>query len=191
MIYVSFGSWAYLQPKQLEAIVHALKRYPFIWSLKANLQASISPSWIDQKRHLLVRWAPQRLILSHPAVRLFISHGGWNSLLEGMVAGKPTLVWPIFGDQIINGQRLEQELGMGQCLQYTDLSNGQRLVSSDELGRHVKGMFAREAEYVQKAREVQQMMRRARANSSRVDFEKIIKMVDDQVTAQPRQHREL
>ncbi|UJR11563.1 hypothetical protein I4U23_015743 [Adineta vaga] len=192
VIYISFGSWAYLQPKQLKEIIRALKQYPFIWSLKSNLQASISSSSsIDKEKHLLLRWAPQRLILSHPAIRLFISHGGWNSLLEGMLAGKPTLIWPLFGDQIINGQRLEYELGMGRCLQSTDLSNGQRLVSSDELGRYVKEMFDHEKDYVEKARKVQKMMIRARENKSRVDFEKIINIVDNQLVSQTNRRTEL
>lgn len=108
-----------------------------------------------------------------------------------MLAGKPTLVWPIFGDQIINGERLEQELGMGRCLQYTDLSNGQRLVSSEELDRHVRDMFEQEDVYADKAKEVQRMMQRARENSSRVDLQKIRVMVEDQVTRKTNSRNEL
>ncbi|CAF4124270.1 unnamed protein product, partial [Adineta steineri] len=191
VIYISFGSWAYLEPVQIKEIVRALKPYPFIWALKANLQTSISPSWIDKERHLLLEWAPQRLILSHPAIRLFISHGGWNSLLEGMSAGKPTLIWPLFGDQIINGERLDYELGMGRCLQNTALTNGHKHVSSDELGRYIKEIFDQETNYVRKAQKVKQMMIRARDNSSQVDIMKIIKIVDDQISVRMKHRSEL
>jgi hypothetical protein len=191
VIYVSFGSWARLQSKQLVQIARALKRYPFIWSLKPKLRAYISSSWIDNQRHLFLDWAPQRFILSHPAIRLFISHGGWNSLLESMSVGKPTLVWPLFGDQMMNGDRLEHELGMGRCMQNTDLINHQRIVPSDELARYLKEMFSQETEYVRKGRHVQQMILRAKENSSRLDFEEIIKAVDNQMVAHMEKHNEL
>ncbi|CAF1347196.1 unnamed protein product [Adineta ricciae] len=191
VIYISFGSWAYLQAKQLREIIRALKVYPIIWSLKPNLQGSISSSWINEDKHLLLPWVPQRLVLTHPAIRLFISHGGWNSLLEGMFAGRPTLIWPLFGDQIINGQRLDHELGMGRCLQATDYANGQRLVTSDELRRHVDDIFDQETDYIRKARKVQMMMFNARENSSRIDLEKIIRIAHNQVLSQTNWHVEL
>jgi UDP:flavonoid glycosyltransferase YjiC (YdhE family) len=191
VIYVSFGSWASLQFEQLIQITSALKRYPFIWSLKSKLQLFISSLGIDYQRHLVLDWVPQQFILSHPAIRLFISHGGWNSLLESMSAGKPTLVWPLFGDQMINGHRLEHELGMGRCIQNTDLTNGQRIVSSDELARYLKEMFDQETEYVRKAQQVQQMILRAKENSSRLYFEEIIKTVDNQMAAHMKKHNEL
>ncbi|CAF1659083.1 unnamed protein product, partial [Adineta ricciae] len=59
VIYISFGSWAYLQGKQLKEIIRALKVYPIIWSLKPNLQRSISSSWINEDKHLLLPWVPQ------------------------------------------------------------------------------------------------------------------------------------
>nr|ACD54606.1 UDP-glucosyl transferase-like protein [Adineta vaga] len=191
VIYISFGSWAYLKPKQLEEIIRALKQYPFIWSLKANLQATISSSSIHKDKHILLQWAPQRSILSHPAIRLFISHGGWNSLLEGMLAGKPILVWPLFGDQIINGLRLEVEFEMGRCIRYADLSSGQRLVSSDELTQYLKEIFNQEMIYVRNAQYIRQIMMHAKEKSSRKDFEKIIKIVNNRIATQPTKHTDL
>ncbi len=191
MIYVSFGSWAGLQSKQLIQIASALMQYPLIWSLKSKLQVYISSSLIDRQQYLLLDWAQQRFILSHPAISLFISHGGWNSLLESMSVGKPTLVWPLFGDQMINGHRLEHELGMGRCILNTDLTNRQRIVSSDELERYLKEMFDQETKYIRKARQVQQMILRARENSSRLCFEEIIKTVENQMVAHMEKHNEL
>jgi UDP:flavonoid glycosyltransferase YjiC (YdhE family) len=31
---------------------------------------------------LVVPWAPQESVLSHPATRAFVTHGGWNSVQE-------------------------------------------------------------------------------------------------------------
>ena len=191
VIYVAFGSWTCLQSKQIIQIASALTRYPFIWSLKTKFQLHIPSSWINKEQHLLLDWAPQRFILSHPAVRLFISHGGWNSLLESMLMGKPILVWPLFGDQIINGHRVEHELNIGRCMTDTELTNSPRVVSSDEIVRYLQDIFDKETKYAQNARLIQQIILRARDNSSRSYFEEVIKVVDKQDVTYMEKHNEL
>ncbi|CAF1490286.1 unnamed protein product [Adineta ricciae] len=191
VIYIAFGSWVSHDSKQLSEITNALKPYPFIWSLKKKLQTLILPLGIDSEQHLLLDWTPQRFILSHPAVRLFISHGGWNSLLESMSAAKPTLVWPFFADQTVNGYRLEHEFGMGRHMLNTDLASGQRIITSDELTSYLKEIFAREMEYLQNAQDIQDVIFHAKENSSRLDVEKVIKIIDDQASKRMKKHHEL
>jgi hypothetical protein len=38
---------------------------------------------------LLVPWAPQAAVLTHPVTRAFVSHGGWNSTQEAIGARVP------------------------------------------------------------------------------------------------------
>ncbi|KAI8335388.1 hypothetical protein BC941DRAFT_430202 [Chlamydoabsidia padenii] len=47
----------------------------------------------------VIPWSPQMAVLLHPSVVLFVSHGGSNSLVESLYAGKRLLFYPFFGDQ--------------------------------------------------------------------------------------------
>nr|TKS15036.1 glucosyltransferase like family protein [Populus alba] len=77
----------------------------------------VVPDGFDERlagRGLVIRgWAPQVKILSHRAVGWFLSHCGWNSVLEGIVAGATILAWPMEADQFIDARLLVEELGVG------------------------------------------------------------------------------
>ncbi|KAJ3120666.1 UDP-glucuronosyltransferase 1-1 [Nowakowskiella sp. JEL0407] len=47
-----------------------------------------------------VRFAPQIKVLSHPNVKLFVTHCGQNSISEALAQGKPAMGIPLFNDQI-------------------------------------------------------------------------------------------
>ncbi|KAL9936775.1 hypothetical protein V8E36_004010 [Tilletia maclaganii] len=40
-------------------------------------------------------WVPQVAVLSHPALNVFVTHGGWNSTCEAMIAAAPCVFWPV------------------------------------------------------------------------------------------------
>ena len=45
---------------------------------------------------MLVRnWAPQLEILAHKSTGVFLSHCGWNSVLESLSQGIPIIGWPL------------------------------------------------------------------------------------------------
>ena len=63
---------------------------------------------------LIVRgWAPQVMILDHEAVGGFVTHCGWNSMLEGVCAGKPMVTWPVGAEQFYNEKLVTQVLKIG------------------------------------------------------------------------------
>jgi predicted glycosyltransferase len=163
-----------LASEQIVEIGDALASYPLIWSLKAKSQIHLTSSFKESQSHMILDWAPQCLILHHPAVRLFVSHGGWNSVLDVMSAGKPVLAWPKFCDQFLNAQLLERKLNIGRMIKNTKIGNDQRILSADEIKNYVNEIFAQEKIYVEKAKLIKQIVYDAKENSSRQHFEEIL-----------------
>ncbi|KAL2924263.1 Abscisate beta-glucosyltransferase [Bienertia sinuspersici] len=63
---------------------------------------------------LVIRgWAPQTTILKHEAIGGFLTHCGWNSILEGICGGVPLITWPMFADQFYNEKLVTQVLKIG------------------------------------------------------------------------------
>ncbi|XP_024080454.1 UDP-glucuronosyltransferase 2A3-like isoform X3 [Cimex lectularius] len=66
-------------------------------------------------------WFPQRDILAHPKVQLFISHGGLLSTNEAVTSGVPMVVVPMFGDQHHNAKALES-IGFAVSVDFNSLT---------------------------------------------------------------------
>ncbi|CAM0902054.1 unnamed protein product [Alopecurus aequalis] len=118
VVYVCFGSQAVLRPAVAAALAEALERsaVPFIWAVGgggAALPEGFEARMAAAKRGLVVRgWAPQLAILRHAAVGWFMTHCGWNSMLEAVAAGVPMLTWPQVADQFVNARLLVDEAGV-------------------------------------------------------------------------------
>ncbi|XP_017029531.1 UDP-glycosyltransferase UGT5 [Drosophila kikkawai] len=66
------------------------------------------------------KWLPQRDILAHPNVRVFISHGGLMGTTEAVASGVPIVGVPVYGDQSLNIAALVQR-GMAVQLGFKKL----------------------------------------------------------------------
>ncbi|TMW81767.1 hypothetical protein EJD97_007947 [Solanum chilense] len=118
VLYVSFGSIVRFQEEQLAEIAKALEAsaVPFIWVVKKDQSAK--PTWLpvsllDEKKGLIIKgWAPQLTILDHSAIGGFMTHCGWNSVLEAIIAGVPLVTWPVFAEQFYN-EKLVEVMGLG------------------------------------------------------------------------------
>ena len=123
VLYVSFGTLVKYPLAQLMEIGLGLEAtlLPVIWVIKSRALKSDVEDWLAQGfeertkgRILIIRgWAPQVMILSHPAVGGFLTHCGWNSLLEGITAGIPVLTFPGFFDQFFNEGLMVDVLKLG------------------------------------------------------------------------------
>ncbi|CAN6286771.1 unnamed protein product [Urochloa humidicola] len=112
VVYVAFGSLAALNAARLHELADglALTGRAFLWVVRQpNLAgAAAGDDWLDELGRraggagLVVGWAPQQRVLAHPSVACFVTHCGWNSVMEGARHGVPFLCWPHFGDQFCN-----------------------------------------------------------------------------------------
>lgn len=112
VIYVSFGSLMHLTTDKLEGLVLGLEdsQVPFLLVLRPNMVdggrqnaiTEILPPGFEERtksRSLIVSWAPQLRVLGHPATAGFVTHCGWNSMLESISMGVPMLGYPFSADQ--------------------------------------------------------------------------------------------
>ncbi|OVA15743.1 UDP-glucuronosyl/UDP-glucosyltransferase [Macleaya cordata] len=117
VMYVSFGTQADVSDMQLNEIVWGLEMsdQPFICVIRSRTWTP--PDGLEDKvkgRGLVVRdWVDQRRILSHRATGGFLSHCGWNSVLEGVSFGVPLLVWPMMAEQPLNAKIVVDGMGVG------------------------------------------------------------------------------
>lgn len=66
----------------------------------------------------IMDWLPQNDLLTHPSIRLFVTHGGFNSVMEAIQHGVPMVGIPFFGDQHENMVRVEaKKIGVSVQLQ--------------------------------------------------------------------------
>ncbi|KHN13564.1 UDP-glycosyltransferase 83A1 [Glycine soja] len=93
VVYVSFGSLAIVEPNQFNelAIGLDLLNKPFLWVVRPsnenNKVNNTYPNEFHGSKGKIIGWAPQKKILNHPAIACFITHCGWNSIIEGVGLG--------------------------------------------------------------------------------------------------------
>ncbi|PWA41126.1 UDP-glycosyltransferase 13 [Artemisia annua] len=97
----------------------------FLWVLKAKIVDKDDSQGLDEIE-----------ILSHPAVGGFVSHCGWNSVMEAAARGMPMLEWPQLGDQKVNAGVVEAA-GLGVWEKSWGWL-GERLVKGEEIAKMVK-----------------------------------------------------
>lgn len=100
VVYVNLGTLVEAPQDQIEKMLEALASTKFrsLWILSPS-QSEHLPEALPAGMRLL-QWGPRPLaILSHPNVRVFVSHCGINSAYESMVAGTPIVGIPMFADQ--------------------------------------------------------------------------------------------
>lgn len=123
VIYVNFGSITVMSPEQLVEFGWGLSNsnHYFLWIIRPDLIVGESKTTLGlefmetiKDRGFIASWCPQEKAINHVSVGGFLTHGGWNSIIESLSAGVPMLCWPFLGDQQTNCRFMctEWECGM-------------------------------------------------------------------------------
>ncbi|XP_003564426.1 UDP-glycosyltransferase 87A1 [Brachypodium distachyon] len=115
VLYVSFGSFVSMAPAQLEEIAMGIRDsgVRFFWVARDKAPDVRRMCGGGDKGGLAVLWCDQQKVLCHPSVGGFLSHCGWNSLLEAVRAGVPLLAFPVGWDQLVNARIVADEWKVG------------------------------------------------------------------------------
>ncbi|AQK83845.1 anthocyanidin 3-O-glucosyltransferase [Zea mays] len=155
VVYVAFGNRSAARLDQIREIAAGLEDsgYPFLWVLKttkvdreddAELAEVLGDGYLERVkgRGIVTKgWVEQEELLKHPAVGMFVSHGGWNSALEASSAGVPLLVWPQLGDHRVNAMAAVRA-GIGAWAEHWSWDGEDTLVTRQEIADKVKEVMA-------------------------------------------------
>lgn len=147
VVFLCFGSLGTFPKRQLEEIAVGLERsgQRFLWVVRSppggppadDVRALLPAGFAERTegRGLVVAsWAPQVDVLRHRAAGAFVTHCGWNSTLEGVVAGLPLLCWPLYAEQRMNKVRIVEEMKLGVEVR----RDGEGLVTAQEVEAKVR-----------------------------------------------------
>ncbi|MCE0481066.1 hypothetical protein HAX54_038463 [Datura stramonium] len=132
VVFLCFGSMGSFEAEQIREIATALEHFGhrFLWSLRKsppkgkidiptsynNYEEVLPEGFLERTKGFgkIIGWAPQVTILSHPSIGGFVSHCGWNSILESVHFGVPIATWPLYAEQQMNAFLLLKELGLAE-----------------------------------------------------------------------------
>ncbi|CAN1189855.1 UDP-glycosyltransferase 88A1 [Linum perenne] len=162
VVYLCFGSLGIFSREQLREIAIGLERseHRFLWVVRdppsvngdnqnlAVLDAEEEPletllpeGFLERtirRGHVVKSWAPQVEVLSHDSVGGFVTHCGWNSVLESVRAGVPMVAWPLYAEQRFNRVLLVEEIRIALPMVESDDSG---FVKADEVERRVNELM--------------------------------------------------
>ena len=133
VILVAFGSYfdftvlPEVIRKFCDALTDRRNRLRVIWKMKDTTVCSD-----DDGRIKLMPWIPQNDLLADPRVKIFISHGGLNSIIESVYHAKPLIIFPIHADQPSNAAAAESK-GLAMRMDMADFSSETLLSNIDKL----------------------------------------------------------
>ncbi|KAK4436887.1 UDP-glycosyltransferase 75C1 [Sesamum alatum] len=120
VVYVSFGSMLRLSKAQMEEIGKGLleSTRPFLWVIRVNEKPNDQEQKDEDDERLscmeelekvgrIVAWCSQLEVLTHPSLGCFVTHCGWNSILESICCGVPVVAFPHWTDQGTNAKLIE------------------------------------------------------------------------------------
>lgn len=195
VVYLCFGSLGLFSSDQLKEIATGLEMsgHRFLWVVRnppssnkedrflpppdPDLNLLLPEGFLDRTKErgfVVKNWVPQVAILNHKSIGGFVTHCGWNSVLEAVCAAVPMLAWPLYAEQRLNKVVLVEEMELALPMDESD--DGR--VAATEVEKRIRQLM--ESEEGKAVREVAEARKEdaARAmsdnGSSRVALSKLV-----------------
>lgn len=170
VVFLCFGSMGSLSGAQVKEIAIGLERtgLHFLWALRGPPKTLLHlPTDYENPKEVLPNgflertagvglvcgWVSQVSILAHKAIGGFVSHCGWNSILESLWHGVPIATWPVYAEQQMNAFQMVRELGLAVEITL-DYKGGSDLVVAEEVERGIKRLMDGDDEVRRKVKEM-------------------------------------
>ncbi|KAJ9545871.1 hypothetical protein OSB04_025578 [Centaurea solstitialis] len=192
VVYLCFGSLGLFSSDQLKEIATGLEKsgHRFLWVVRSppsenkgdrflpppepDLDSLLPEGFLDRTRDrgmVVKRWAPQVAVLNKEAVGAFVTHCGWNSVLEAVSAGVPMVAWPLYAEQRFNKVVMVEEMKV--ALPMEEFERGK--VSAEEVEKRVRQVMEDKGlREVAKARKEEAAMAISDGGSSSVALNKFL-----------------
>ncbi|CAB4267461.1 unnamed protein product [Prunus armeniaca] len=162
VVFLCFGSRGSFSGAQLNEIANGLEKsgHKFLWVVKKppldektkqvvgvhdfDLEGLLPEGFLERTkdRGLVVKsWAPQVAVLKKESVGGFVTHCGWNSVLEAVIAGVPMVAWPLYAEQHVNRSVLVKDMEMAIAVKQREEDE---FVFGDELERSIRELMESE-----------------------------------------------
>uniref|UniRef100_A0A0A0KZ87 UDP-glycosyltransferases domain-containing protein n=1 Tax=Cucumis sativus TaxID=3659 RepID=A0A0A0KZ87_CUCSA len=133
---------------QSNEIANALERnrVRFIWSIRQVPLDSVLPKGFVYRTSgmgKVMGWVVQMEILEHPATGGFVSHCGWNSVLESLWNGVAVATWPMYAEQQLNTFQMAVELGVGVevSLDYSMVGSAEEELRAEKIDAGIRKLM--------------------------------------------------
>nr|BEP30489.1 6'deoxychalcone 4'-O-glucosyltransferase [Dahlia pinnata] len=158
VVYLCFGSLGVFSSDQLKEIAKGLEMsgLRFLWVVRSppsnkkedrflpppepDLDVLLPEGFLDRTKDkglVVKKWAPQVAVLNHKSVGGFVTHCGWNSVLEAVCVGVPMVAWPLYAEQKFNKVVLRDEMKLAIPM---DESEGM-MVTAMEVDKRVRQLM--------------------------------------------------
>jgi UDP-glucose:(indol-3-yl)acetate beta-D-glucosyltransferase len=167
VIYISFGSIIEFSKSAVESISNGLKKSKrrFLWVVKGEKVLPTEFLEETKEQGKIVNWCPQTEVLSHPSVGCFLTHCGWNSMLESITCGVPIIAYPQWTDQPTNAKLFTDVLKVGVRLEKGVEEEG---FTSDDVAKCIEEVMTSD-EIKNKATELKKAAEEAMADGGSSD----------------------
>ena len=201
VLYICFGSLCHFPDSQLYEIACAVEASgcEYIWVVpekkgKENEDEEEKDKWLPKgfeerngKKGMILRgWAPQVLILGHPAVGGFLTHCGWNSTVEAVSAGVPMITWPVHSEQFYNEKLICEVRGLGvevgaEEWSFVGYGEREKLVGRDRIEKAVRRLMdgGDEAQEIRRRAQGFGKMARAAVEEGGSSYKNLTALIDE------------